>query len=317
MKKTILAMHTMYVTEEIEKQRIDNLLIKKFKKIPKSMIYRIIRTGKVKVNEKKILPKYKLKIGDQVLIPSMEINIKKNKNINLLLNTQKTNSILKKILYEDNYLLIINKPSGIAVHGGSGINFGIIEIIRKLRPDHHFLELVHRLDRDTSGILILAKKRSALRHLHEQLREKKIKKQYITLVHGKWPKNKNNISAPLLKTKLFNNKNIVQISEQGKMSETHFLIKKKYAEYTLLLVTPITGRTHQIRVHTAYTGHPIVFDTRYGKKDLDIKIKNKNLHNRLLLHSYKMDFIHPYYKYNITILAPLEKNFKKYLDSLL
>lgn len=320
MKKKILNVQTVSVTEAIEKQRIDNFLIKKLKTIPKSMIYRIIRTGKVKINKKKIKPKYKLAIGDQITIPSINITekgIKKNTVTNIISHTKQIENIFKNILYEDEHLIIINKPSGIAVHGGSGINFGIIEILRKLKPENYFLELVHRLDRDTSGILILAKKRSTLRNLHQQLREKKIKKIYITLVHGQWPKNKNSVTVPLLKTKLFNQKNVVQISEKGKQSETQFFIKHQYINHTLLLATPITGRTHQIRVHTAHTGHPIVFDSRYGKKNLDLKLKNKNLKNRLLLHSHKVSFIHPYYKHNITILAPLEKQFKKYLDLLL
>ncbi|MCW5196607.1 23S rRNA pseudouridine(955/2504/2580) synthase RluC [Buchnera aphidicola (Pemphigus obesinymphae)] len=320
MKKKILNIQTVSVTEAIEKQRIDNFLIKKLKTIPKSMIYRIIRTGKVKINKKKIKPKYKLAIGDQITIPSIDITekiIKKNTITNIILHKKQIENIFKNILYEDKYLLIINKPSGIAVHGGSGINFGIIEILRKLKPENYFLELVHRLDRDTSGILILAKKRSTLRNLHQQLREKKIKKIYITLVHGQWPKNKKSVTVPLLKTKLFNQKNVVKISEKGKKSETQFFIKQQYINHTLLLATPITGRTHQIRVHTAHTGYPIVFDSRYGKKNLDLKLKNKNLKNRLLLHSHKVSFIHPYYKHNITILAPLEKQFKKYLNLLL
>ncbi|CAL4043255.1 23S rRNA pseudouridine(955/2504/2580) synthase RluC [Buchnera aphidicola] len=320
MKKKIPDTYSISVKEDMERQRIDNFLIKKFKKIPKSMIYKIIRTGKVKINKKKILPKYKLEIGDKISIPSIKIDVKRIKKIqnnNIICSNKKINNILKEILYEDDCLLIINKPSGIAVHGGSGINFGIIEIIRKLRPKNRFLELVHRLDRDTSGILILAKKRSALRDLHQQLREKKIKKKYITLVHGKWPKYRNNISAPLLKTKLLNKKNIVQISKQGKIAETHFSIKQQYSKYTLLLATPITGRTHQIRAHAAHAGYPIVFDTRYGEKKLDFEIKIKNLKSRLLLHACKIHFIHPCHKHDMTILAPLEKIFKKYLDSLM
>ncbi|WP_343191985.1 RluA family pseudouridine synthase [Buchnera aphidicola (Formosaphis micheliae)] len=304
----------------MEQQRIDNFLIKKFKTMPKSLIYKNIRIGKIKINKKKIKPKYKLKIGDKINVISMMTNhLTKNKIT--IINQKKIfkikNIFFNNILYEDEHLLIINKPSGIAVHGGSGIHFGIIECIRQLRQKNTFLELVHRLDRSTSGILLLAKKRSALINLHQQLRDNQIKKKYLALVHGNWPESKKIVITPLLKIKQFNKKNIVIVNNKGKISETHFKIQKKYINNTLLSVTPITGRTHQIRVHTSHVGHPIVFDDRYGRHDLDIYNKTKEINNRLLLHANEINFLHPKFNYRINILAPLEKNVKKYLDLLL
>ena len=310
--KKITYNNTITITEDKAEQRIDNFLIKNYKKIPKSALYKIIRTGKLKINKKKVKPQYKLKIGDYIYIP-----IKKSediKNTSQKINIKIIQNISNNILYEDKYLLVINKECGIAVHGGSGINLGIIETIRILKPKNHFLELVHRLDRGTSGVLILAKKRSILRHLHQQLREKKIKKNYLALVHGIWPIEKKKISAPILKINKINSKNIVEINKKGKQSETYFSIQHQYRDHTLIKAAPITGRTHQIRIHTAYIGHPIVLDKKYGKKELDYKIKRTHIKNRLLLHANDITFIHPYYKKQMTIVAPLENNFKKYLN---
>ncbi|AWH90446.1 23S rRNA pseudouridine(955/2504/2580) synthase RluC [Buchnera aphidicola (Melanaphis sacchari)] len=313
MKHKILPISIIYINEDMINQRIDNFLKKKFKNVPKSMIYRIIRTGKIRINKKRIKPDYKLKNGDQLKIPPIKIKCRKNNNISIQ-NSEK--KLLNNILYEDNYLLIINKPSGIAVHGGSGINHGIIESFRKLRPLEKYLELVHRIDKETSGILMLAKKRMALISLHEQIRDRKIKKEYIALVHGLWPENLKKISQPLLKKKLNNTQKKVLVHASGKFSETHFRIKKKYSLTTLLTAIPITGRTHQIRAHTLYAGHPILFDKRYGNHNLDLKIKHKNKLSRLLLHANSINFIHPKNGKNINIKAPLDLNLEKYLNAL-
>lgn len=303
----------IYINENMTNQRVDNFLQKKFKKIPKSMIYRIIRTGKIRINKKRIKPYYKLKIGDTLRIPPIKIKYKEKNNIFI---TRHEKNLLNNILYEDNHLLIINKPSGIAVHGGSGINLGVIEYFRKLRPLEKFLELVHRIDRDTSGVLMLAKKRKSLVFLHKQMKEKKIKKKYIGLVHGLWPINLKRISEPLLKTHLKNKQKKVLINKEGKPSETHFKIKKKYSFTTLIDIIPKTGRTHQIRAHTSHVGHPILFDTRYGNRSLDSNVKNEKMINRLLLHSFSISFLHPENGKKIYITAPLDINFKNYLNSL-
>lgn len=297
------------ITQYMINQRIDNFLIKNFKNLPKSMIYRIIRTGKVRINKKRVKPKYKLKLGDKLKIPLIKGNNVTNK-VAKISNSLK-NLLNKNILYEDDYLLIINKPSGIAVHGGSGLKFGIIEIFRYLRPLLSSLELVHRLDKDTSGILILSKKPNILRSMHHQLRDKKIKKKYIALVHGHWPNKIKKISSPLLK----NYKNLVSINNKGKISETRFSIKKLYSTTSLILISPITGRTHQIRVHTLSAGHPIVFDNRYGNSELDKKI-GISYPKKLLLHANEISFIHPKTKKKIFIQAGMQETFKDFLSKL-
>ncbi|QCI19908.1 MAG: 23S rRNA pseudouridine(955/2504/2580) synthase RluC [Buchnera aphidicola (Brevicoryne brassicae)] len=314
MKHKILPISIIYINEDMINQRLDNFMHSKFKNLPKSMIYRIIRTGKIRVNKKRIKPCYKLKLGDMLKIPPIKIsnNIKKT-----LPSLNQNKNLLHSIIYEDNDLLIINKPSGIAVHGGSGLNFGVIEYFRKLRPLEKFLELVHRIDRETSGVLILAKKRLSLISLHKQLREKKIKKKYIALVHGLWPFKIKKISEPLLRLKSQNTQKKVLINPLGKPSETFFKIKQTFSSSTLLSIIPKTGRTHQIRAHTSYIGHPICFDKRYGKNNLDISIKNKININRLLLHSSEINFIHPKNKKKICIQAPLDKAFKNYLKNMI
>ncbi|ANZ22553.1 RNA pseudouridine synthase [Buchnera aphidicola (Diuraphis noxia)] len=313
MKYKILPVSIIYINENMINQRVDNFMHSRFKNLPKSMIYRIIRTGKIRINKKKIKPYYKLKLGDILKIPPIKI-FKDIKHV--CFSTSHDQNLLKNIIYEDDDLLIINKPSGIAVHGGSGLNFGIIEYFRKLRPLEKFLELVHRLDRETSGILILAKKRLSLISLHKQLREKKVKKKYIGLVHGLWPLNITKISKPLLKLKWNKIQKKVLIDSSGKPSETYFDIKKRFSSSTLLSIIPKTGRTHQIRVHTSYIGHPIVFDKRYGKNNLDTNIKNKININRLLLHSSEINFIHPRNNNKMCIYAPLDEKFKDFLNKI-
>lgn len=314
MKDKILPVSIIYINKDMINQRLDNFIHSKFKHLPKSMIYRIIRTGKIRINKKRIRPYYKLKLGDMIKIPPIKVsnNIKKN-----FFPSNHAINLLNNIIYEDNDLLIINKPSGIAVHGGSGLNFGVIEYFRKLRPMEKFLELVHRIDRDTSGILILAKKRLSLISLHRQLREKQIKKKYIALVHGLWPFKIKRISEPLLKIKSQNTKKKTLIHPSGKDSETLFTVIKRFSSSTLLSIIPKTGRTHQIRAHTSYVGHPIFFDKNYGKKNLDINIKNKININRLLLHCSEINFIHPSNGNKTYIQAPLDKIFKEYLQYMI
>ncbi|WP_343153284.1 RluA family pseudouridine synthase [Buchnera aphidicola (Mindarus keteleerifoliae)] len=316
MKKNIVPIQTILISKNMIEQRIDNFLIKKIKKIPKSFIYKIIRKGKVKINEKKILPKYKLKIGDVIKIPSMKME-KKNENSISIEKMREIFNLKGKILYEDNFLLIINKPSGIAVHGGTGLRFGIIENLRLLYPNYSYLELVHRIDKLTSGVLMIAKKRSTLRNLHKQIREKKIKKQYLALVHGHWKKYKSIISVPLQKKKNKNVKNPVFVHKQGKISETKFQVKKYYKNCTLMIITPKTGRTHQIRVHSAHAGHPIIFDECYGKPELDKNFLFLNEKKSLFLHAKKVCFLHPNIKKKLFISAPIEKRFQSSLLKLI
>lgn len=284
-------------------QRIDNFLLTHLKSVPKSMIYRIVRKGEVRVNKKKVKPKYKLKNADQVRIPPV---LRANEDsVPVSTGLDKVAALNNAVLYEDDYLLILNKPSGTAVHGGSGLSFGVIEGLRALRPTARFLELVHRLDRDTSGVLLVAKKRLALRALHEQLRAKGMQKDYLALVRGQWQSHIKTVAAPLLKNILASGERIVRVNSKGKPSESHFKVEERFTMATLVRVSPVTGRTHQIRVHCQYAGHPIAFDDRYGDGAFDKKLKGF-CRNRLFLHATTLRFEHPNSGKTLRIEAPLD-----------
>lgn len=301
------------ISDDEAGQRLDNFLFAKLKGVPKSLIYRIVRKGEVRVNKGRVKPEYKLQEHDMVRVPPVRVAEKNEASISTKLN--KVAELEHQILYEDDVMLVINKPSGIAVHGGSGLSFGVIEALRVLRPQARFLELVHRIDRDTSGILLVAKKRSALRSLHEQLREKVVQKDYLALVRGKWQSHVKVIKAPLLKNELASGERMVKVSEEGKTSETRFAIEERYLNATLVKASPITGRTHQIRVHTQYAGHPIALDEKYGEPEFDRKMKAFGLH-RLFLHAYSIRFKHPKTDEEMVITAPLDKTLKGVLTKL-
>ncbi|AAP95570.1 23S rRNA pseudouridylate synthase [[Haemophilus] ducreyi] len=301
------------ISDDEAGQRLDNFLLAKLKGVPKSLIYRIVRKGEVRVNKGRVKPDYKLQHNDIVRIPLVRVTPKNEAPISTKLN--KVAELEQHILYEDDVMLVLNKPSGIGVHGGSGLSFGVIEALRALRPQARFLELVHRIDRDTSGILLVAKKRSALRALHEQLREKVVQKDYLALVRGQWQAHINVIKAPLLKNELQSGERIVKVSEQGKPSETRFSIEERYPNATLIKASPITGRTHQIRVHTQYAGHPIACDDRYGDQAFDAKLKQAGL-NRLFLHAHSIRFEHPKTAEQMFITAPLDHHLKTILAKL-
>ncbi len=256
------------IDEDNVGQRIDNFLLSKLKGVPKSMIYRIVRKGEVRVNKKRIKPEYKLAEGDQVRIPPVRVS-EENYRTAPSANLERVSRLEDRILFEDKHILVLNKPAGIAVHGGSGVDYGVIEALRSLRPQQKFLELVHRLDKDTSGVLLVAKKRSALKHLHDQLRHKQMQKDYQALVRGEWQKHDKVVKAPLLKLTLKSGERIVRVNTEGKASETRFKILQRYDGATLVQASPVTGRTHQIRVHCQYAGHPIACDEKYSEQKFD------------------------------------------------
>lgn len=293
-------------------RRIDNVLHSKLKGIPINLIYRLLRKGKIIVNKLRVKPSYKLEIYDEISIPILKNTVKKPV---FDAKKKKIELINQSIIYHDNYFIALNKPSGIAVHGGSKLSFGIIECLRFLLPKFSFLELVHRLDRDTSGILLIAKKRSFLRSLHEQFRVNKIKKYYLTLVYGKWPYDIKEVDAPLIKKVMRNGNRMVCVSEEGKFSKTIFKIQERFSQSTLIKVHTITGRTHQIRVHTQYAGHPIAFDQRYGNFAFNQKIAKIGL-KRLFLHASSIIFIHPQNNKKICITAPLHDDLKDCIEIL-
>lgn len=301
------------ISDDEAGQRIDNFLLTKLKGVPKSMIYRIIRKGEVRVNKGRIKPEYKLVEGDQVRVPPVRVAERETAPVSAKLD--KVAALANCILFEDDVLLVLNKPSGTAVHGGSGLSFGVIEGLRALRPDARFLELVHRLDRDTSGILLVAKKRSALRALHEQLRLKQMQKDYLALVRGNWQSHMKVIQAPLLKNILQSGERVVKVSSEGKPSETRFKVEERFDNATLVKASPVTGRTHQIRVHTLYAGHPIAFDDRYGDKQFDSQLAGTGL-NRLFLHASALKFTHPKTGEEMRLQAPLDNQLNHCLKIL-
>ena len=294
-------------------QRIDNFLLRTLKGVPKSHLYRLMRKGEIRVNKKRIKPIYKLLNEDVVRVAPIRISEKTDEvstGLNIVANLE------KQILFEDERLIVINKPSGMAVHGGSGLSFGLIEALRALRPDARMLELVHRLDRDTSGCLVVAKKRSALRHLHEQLRSKNVQKYYHALVKGRWPAKLTKVTEGLKKNDLKSGERVVVADNiNGKESETRFKVIQNYENATLVRAFPVTGRTHQIRVHCQVKGHAIACDPKYGFEEFDSEMKEKGL-KRLFLHAASIEFTHPLSEERIKIEAPLEPSLEKLLKRL-
>lgn len=299
------------ISSEYAGQRLDNFLLARLKGAPKSLIYRIVRKGEVRVNKGRIKPDYRLKTGDCVRIPPVRLSEKKP--------GKPADHVLKKlaesIIYEDKRLLVLNKPDGMAVHGGSGLSFGIIEAMRALRPDAPYLELVHRLDRDTSGCLILAKKRSALRLLHELLRENKMDKYYLALLKGSWPGGDRLLNFPLRKNVLRSGERIVRVSDDGKQARSLFCPLQVRQEASLMEIKLETGRTHQIRVHAAHSNHPIAGDEKYGDESYNKLMKQKGL-KRLFLHAQRLEFVMPDDGQVIKLTAPLPEDLQAVLKKL-
>jgi 23S rRNA pseudouridine955/2504/2580 synthase len=285
--KTETKTHNLIIDEERANQRLDNFLFNKLKNVPKSRIYRMLRGGEVRVNKKRVKPSYKIQPNDIIRIPPFweETTSISNKKP----TSNLTKLLLDSIIFEDKRIIVINKPTGVASHGGSGINFGVIETLRTARDDLKDLELAHRLDRDTSGCLILAKKRSALRELHQLAYEGKILKKYILLVKGKWENDKRVVDLPLLKNQLKSGERIVTVNEEGKRSVTVFRPIKVGQNASLVEAELKTGRTHQIRVHATHIGYPIACDEKYGDKDFNVEMKKQGL-KRLFLHAEKISF---------------------------
>jgi len=295
-------------------QRIDNFLVTFLKGVPKSHIYRILRKGEVRVNKKRVKAPYKLEIGDLIRVPPVRLAESEEKPINV--NLDQVQALERQIIHETEGLLVINKPSGMAVHGGSGLSFGVIEALRQLRPDARFLELVHRLDRDTSGCLLVAKKRSVLRFLHEQLRDKKMHKEYVALVKGRWPKRTRRVDAPLLKNTLKSGERVVKVDPAGKPSITDFSIEQNFEGLTLVQCSPVTGRTHQIRVHAQFVGCPIVGDAKYGDQETDQMLREKFNYSRLFLHARKLTFKEKRDSKPITVKAEYDESLSQLLERL-
>ena len=298
------------ITEDNCDQRLDNFLIARLKGVPKSRIYRLVRKGEVRVNKGRIDVKYRLEAGDIVRIPPIRVAERTEESfVPQGLQAALTNGIL----FEDDGFIILNKPAGFAVHGGNGVSSGIIEGLRLLRPEARFLELVHRLDKDTSGCLLIAKKRSALRLLQALFRNSEIQKTYKALLSGEWARKKLIVTAPLLKNVSQGGERIVVISSAGKAAETLFRRVQLYRNATLVEASPKTGRTHQIRVHAASLGHPIVGDDRYGVDEVNKVFKNKG-YKRMFLHAETLTFKHPVTEELMRVTAPLPTQLAQLLN---
>ncbi|MGO4305418.1 RluA family pseudouridine synthase [Cupriavidus sp. RAF12] len=311
------ALQVAYVTidESAEGQRIDNFLLKVAKGVPKSHIYRVLRSGEVRVNKGRIDATYRLQCGDVVRIPPMRVAEKASPDA----GGAYVPSAEFPILFEDAHLLVIDKPAGVAVHGGSGVAFGVIEQLRRARPDAKFLELVHRLDRETSGILVLAKKRSALVHLHEQIRGSDMDKRYFACVAGEFPNARQHVKLSLYKYSTPDGERRVRVQADGLPSHTVFNRVEAFEGYTLLEAELKTGRTHQIRVHLQASGFPIVGDEKYGDFALNKSLSRSNARpgiKRMFLHAHRLTFIHPATGEPITVSAPLPADCVEFLQQL-
>jgi 23S rRNA pseudouridine955/2504/2580 synthase len=293
-------------------QRIDNFLCKTLKGVPKSHLYRILRSGEVRVNSKRIDATYRLVMGDLVRIPPIRTATQEE------LPTNKA-SIKPKfeqaIIFEDDALLVIDKPAGFAVHGGSGISRGVIEQLRLERPHAKFLELVHRLDRETSGVLMLAKKRAALVALHDAIRNNHTDKRYVMLVHGNWIEKKKRVVLPLQKYVLPSGERRVSVQDDGQESETVFYLRKSYSEFSLLEAQLVTGRTHQLRVQLAHLGFPIAGDDKYGDFAVNKAMQKRGL-KRMFLHSVETNIRHPVSNEKLKLMAPMPAELEKFLKRL-
>ncbi|MCK9990743.1 MAG: RluA family pseudouridine synthase [Rugosibacter sp.] len=295
------------VGEEAEGQRIDNFLLHVAKGVPKSHIYRILRSGEVRVNKGRVAVEYRLKVGDVVRVPPIRI-------------AQAPDQALVparefEIVFEDDAMIIVNKPAGVAVHGGSGVSFGVIEQLRRARPEARLLELAHRLDRDTSGLLIVAKKRSALTRLHDQFREGAIAKRYLALVKGVWRNPLQHVRAPLLKYLTDGGERRVSVDPEGKESHSIVRLQKQWRDFSLVEVELKTGRTHQIRVHLAHLGYPIAGDDKYGDFALNKALQKMGL-KRMFLHAARLDLPHPITGEPIALTLALPPELRQFVDQL-
>jgi len=292
-------------------QRIDNFLLRRLKGVPKSRIYRILRKGEVRVNRGRIGPDYRLQSGDRVRIPPIRVGEAKPAPRT---DGDRLAWLEQRVLFEDKGLLILDKPSGMAVHGGSGVSFGVIEALRALRPSAPFLELVHRLDRDTSGCLMVAKKRSILRALHELMRGDGIEKRYLALLAGAWKGGERRVSAPLRKNVVSSGERIVRVDPEGKPARSLFRPLRRFADATLVEVVLDTGRTHQIRVHAAHIGHPVAGDEKYGDETCNRRLRELGL-KRLFLHAHALAFQLPE-RERLEASTPLDAELQAVLERL-
>lgn len=296
------------VGEEAEGQRIDNYLLKLAKGVPKSHIYRILRSGEVRVNKGRVGPEYKLGAGDVVRVPPIRVA------------TVPAGSVAAParefdLVFEDEAMIVLDKPAGVAVHGGSGVSFGVIEQLRRARPQAKLLELAHRLDRETSGLLVVAKKRSALTKLHDLFRDGGINKRYLALVKGRWINRLQHVRLPLHKYLTPEGERRVSVADEGKDAHSVVRLVARWQNFSLVEVELKTGRTHQIRVHLAHLGFPLAGDDKYGDYSLNKDLQKAGL-KRMFLHAAKLALPHPLKGEPFAFEAPLPIELRRFLERL-
>lgn len=304
------------VDEESAGQRLDNYLLRQLKGVPKTHIYRIIRSGEVRVNKGRASADTRVEVGDLIRVPPLRVSDSQQAKILAPAPAREF-----PVLLDDDGILAINKPAGVAVHGGSGVSFGVIEQLRQARPAARMLELVHRLDRETSGVLLVAKKRSVLTHLQDQFRERETGKTYLALVLGQWPSNRKVIDLPLEKYLLGSGdaegerrvRVVSRDDPNGQRAITLVRVAKLVGNYSLLEVTIKTGRTHQIRVHLSSLGNPIAGDDKYGDFEHNKALQKQGL-KRMFLHAWRLQFKHPQSGQLVTLQAPLPPELQQFID---
>ena len=289
------------VSEDESGQRLDNFLMRRLSGVPKTRLYKAMRKGEVRVNKGRCKPELRIEAGDVIRIPPIQVE---EKPATKTVPNFWIDQIRRSILLNTKELLVVNKPTGLAVHGGSGVNVGLIESLRVMFPEQRYLELVHRLDRDTSGIILLAKRAAVLRELHDQLRSKTVDKRYLALVEGRWPSHLKRVEAPLEKISLSSGERIVKVTADGKRSQTDFRVVERFKGATLVEARPVTGRTHQIRVHAQHAGFPILGDAKYAPESAEMLARQIGL-KRLFLHAAHLSVMIAGKRY--TFDAPLDE----------
>jgi 23S rRNA pseudouridine955/2504/2580 synthase len=297
------------IGEESAAQRIDNFLLRRLKGVPKSHVYRVLRSGEVRVNSGRVGPDYRLQAGDKVRLPPLRVSERSS------LKAKAARPAEFPTVYEDSALLVLDKPSGVAVHGGSGVSFGVVESLRASRPLAKVLELAHRLDRDTSGLLVLCKKRSALVEMHRMLREGEVEKSYAAIVKGTPARPGFYIREPLHKHISASGERRVSVAEGGMAALTRVKLVKSGRDFSVLEVRLLTGRTHQIRVHLAHAGHPVLGDDKYGDFELNRALARRGV-KRLFLHARKLAFSHPLTGERLRLDARLPADMAAFIDRL-
>lgn len=300
------------VSADEEGQRLDNYLVTRLKGVPKSAVYRVIRKGEVRVNKGRARPERRLQEGDQVRVPPLRLAESPPPAVP---GQSLVHHLQHAVLHDTDGLLVVNKPAGLAVHGGSGVSLGLIEALRQMPGNGGFLELVHRLDRETSGCIMIARKRSVLKLFQEALRQREgIRKTYLALVQGAWPKGVSLVEVPLKRFVQNNGERIVRVHQEGKESTTRFTIVERFRDATLVEAAPITGRTHQIRVHAQHQGHPLVGDDKYGDTPLNLALREHGS-RRLFLHAARLEMAIPEWE-SFSVQAPLPDELRQLLLNL-